>query len=63
MILFQDSLGHWSDEYEIDTDDSGDDNDDNSNYLDSRTITHTILEQETVFGSKGDKSILMCHQF
>jgi len=56
----KDSLGHWSDEYETDTEDSGDEED---NYFDNRTITHAIIEQETSFGPNGDKNILMCHQF
>ena len=56
----QDSLGHWSDEYETDTEDNGDEED---NYFDNRTITHAIIEQETSFGPNGDKNILMCHQF
>lgn len=55
----QDSYGHWSDEYETDTDDS----DDDFNYFDNQDITHAIIEQETAFGPNGDKNILMCHQF
>ena len=59
MTDTQDSTGHWSDEYEIDSADSETDD----NIFDDQDITHAIIEQETAFGPNGDKNILMCHQF
>lgn len=56
----KDTHGHWSDEYEIDSEDS---DIDDINCVDSKTITHAIIEQETAFSCHGDKNILMCHQF
>ena len=58
-FVFQDCLGHWSDDYE--TDDSQEL--DNQTDLGSDTITHNIIEQETAFGPNVDKNILLCHQF
>ena len=57
--VLQDCLGHWSEEYE--TDDSQEL--ENQTDLDSDTITHNIIEQETAFGPNVDKNILLCHQF
>ena len=54
----QDSAGHWSDEYEIDSA-----SEDEDNIFSDQDITHAIIEQETAFGPNGDKNILMCHQF
>lgn len=53
-------MGHWSDEYETDTDDS---DEEEIAFFDNQTITHAIIEQETAFGPNGDKNILLCHQF
>ena len=50
----------YSDEYEIDSEDS---DVDDINFVDSKTMTHAIIEQETAFSCHGDKNILMCHQF
>ena len=60
LLWSQDTLGHWSDEYEIDSEDS---DVDDINFVDSKTLTHAIIEQETAFSCHGDKNILMCHQF
>ena len=53
-------MGHWSDEYETDTEDS---DEEEIAFFDNQTITHAIIEQETAFGPNGDQNILLCHQF